>query len=248
MHPAEASHGDLGMITAEDTLLILSYSGNTPEIITLMPPLKRLKLPIVALTGDPNSLIARAATVHLSIDIKQEACPLGLAPTTSTTASLVMGDALAIALLQAKKFTATDFARAHPGGQLGKKLLHVHELWHTHAALPIVSEHLYISEALLEVTAKKLGFTCVVNAEGHLVGVYTDGDVRRTLSQQLDIHRTPISQVMTKQYKTIAPHALAVDALNVMQHHKITSLVGIDDTQKPIGIIHLHDLLKAGVV
>lgn len=249
MHPGEASHGDLGMVTSRDVLVIISYSGYTPEIVNILTSLKRLNVSIVALTGDPTSPIAQAAHAHLNVAVEQEACPLGLAPTTSSTASLVMGDALAIATLQAKGFTPEDFARSHPGGQLGKKLLlKVDELWHTDQELPVVPDTCTVSEALMQVTEKKLGMTCVVNPTGQLMGVYTDGDIRRTLNKQLDIHTTPIADVMTNQCKTIAPGMLAVDALSLMQQHSITSLVGIDERRIPIGVLHLHALLKAGVM
>lgn len=249
MHPGEASHGDLGMLTPDDTLIMISFSGNTPELVSLLAPIKRLQVPIIAMTGHPSSLLASNANIHLHIPIAQEACSLGLAPTTSTTASLVMGDALAIALLQGKGFTTEDFARAHPGGSLGKKLLlRVNELWHTGKNLPIVLDQTPVSDALIEVNEKKLGLTCVVNTNGQLVGVYTDGDIRRTLTLRLDIHNTPIAQVMTKQCKTISPDLLAIDALNLMQTHSITALVGINKNEDPIGVLHLHDLLKAGVV
>ena len=249
LHPGEASHGDLGMLTRFDTVIIISYSGCTPEIMSIIASLKRLALPIIALTGNPQSPIAEAANVHIDIAVKQEACPLGLAPTTSTTVSLVMGDALAIALLQAKGFTPEDFARSHPGGQLGKKLLlKVNDIWHMNDALPVVHESVTISDTLIKVTEKKLGMTCVVNHIGELTGVYTDGDVRRTLNKQIDIHSTPISQVMTTHCKTIQSDMLAVEALGIMQQHSITTLVGIDAQNKPLAVLHLHDLLKAGVI
>ena len=249
LHPAEAIHGDLGMITSKDILIVLSYSGNTPEIISLLPSLKRLAVPIISITGQPQSPLALIANVNLNIAIQHEACPLGLAPTTSTTVSLVMGDALAIALLQSKKFTKEDFANSHPGGSLGRKLLlKVDALWQTGTAVPRVHESISISDALIEVTEKKLGMTCVVNHIGELTGVYTDGDVRRTLNKQIDIHSTPISQVMTTHCKTIQSDMLAVEALGIMQQHSITTLVGIDAQNKPLAVLHLHDLLKAGVI
>ncbi|MCX7114886.1 MAG: KpsF/GutQ family sugar-phosphate isomerase [Gammaproteobacteria bacterium] len=249
MHPGEASHGDLGMITTRDAVIIISYSGYTPEIMSIIASLKRLAVPIIALTGNPTSAIAEASDAHINVSVKFEACPLGLAPTTSTTACLVMGDALAIALLQARGFTPEDFARSHPGGQLGKKLLlKVNDLWHTDDALPVVHESLTISDTLIQVTEKKLGMTCVVNHIGELSGVYTDGDVRRTLNKQVDIHSTPVSDVMSTHCKTIQTGMLAVDALSIMQEHSITTLVGIDAHNKPLAVLHLHDLLKAGVI
>lgn len=248
MHPGEASHGDLGMLTRQDTVLAISNSGFTNEIVTLLPLLKRLEVPLITLTGNSESTIAKAADVNLDISIHQEACPLGLAPTTSTTVSLVMGDALAIALLQARGFSAEDFALSHPGGALGRRLLlHIDELCHQGDELPLVSEQATISEALIEVTAKKLGMTCVVDAHGYLSGVYTDGDIRRTLTQNFDINTTPLSRVMSKNCKTIKKGLLAAEALAIMQKYSITSLVVVDDNDRPAAVIHLHDLLRAGV-
>lgn len=248
MHPGEASHGDLGMITRQDTVIAISHSGNTVEIVTLLPLLKRLEVPLITLTGNTESILAKSADVNLDVSIKQEACPLGLAPTTSTTVSLVMGDALAIALLQARGFSAEDFALSHPGGSLGKKLLlRIDELFHTGEQLPIISEKATISEALIEVTDKKLGMTCVVNNQGYLVGVYTDGDIRRTLTRQYDINTTQLSEVMTQNCRTIQTGMLAAEALAIMQKHSITSLVVTDQENRPHAVLHLHDLLRAGV-
>lgn len=248
LHPGEACHGDLGMITPNDLILAISCSGNTEEIITLLPLIAGLKVPLITLTGNPNSLLATTATVNIDLSIKQEACPLGLAPTTSTTVSLVMGDALAIALLQARGFSAEDFARSHPGGTLGKRLfLRIDKIWHQGEALPVVKEYATISEALIEVTAKKLGMTSVINEYGYLTGVFTDGDIRRTLTQQLDINTTMIKAVMSANCKTIKQGMLAVDALAMMQKHNITSLVVVEDN-KPLAVVHLHDLLGAGVL
>jgi arabinose-5-phosphate isomerase len=248
MHPGEASHGDLGMITRQDTVVAISHSGNTHEIVTLLPLLKRLEVPLIALTGNADSILAKTADVNLDVSIEQEACPLGLAPTTSTTVSLVMGDALAIALLQARGFSAEDFALSHPGGTLGKKLLlRIDELCHTGSQLPLTNQNAVISEALIEVTDKKLGMTCVIDNQGYLVGVYTDGDVRRTLTRQFDINTTPIREVMTKNARTIHKGMLAAEALAIMQKYSITSLVVIDDDNRPHAVLHLHDLLRAGV-
>lgn len=248
MHPGEASHGDLGMITRQDIVLAISNSGNTAEIVTLLPILKRLEVPLITLTGNSESILAKTADVNLDVSVKQEACPLGLAPTTSTTVSLVMGDALAIALLQARGFSAEDFALSHPGGMLGKRLLlHIDEIYHKGDELPVVSERATISEALIEVTAKKLGMTCVVDSRGYLIGVYTDGDIRRTLNRQCDINTTHINEVMTKNCRTIKPGMLAAEALAIMQKHSITSLVVVDNDDRPYAVLHLHDLLKAGV-
>ncbi|WP_045097407.1 KpsF/GutQ family sugar-phosphate isomerase [Legionella fallonii] len=248
MHPGEASHGDLGMITRQDTVVAISHSGNTHEIVTLLPLLKRLEVPLIALTGNVESILAKTADVNLDVSIKQEACPLGLAPTTSTTVSLVMGDALAIALLQARGFSAEDFALSHPGGSLGKRLLlHIDELYHTGEQLPLTNQNATISEALIEVTDKKLGMTCVIDNHGYLVGVYTDGDVRRTLTRQFDINTTQLKEVMTQNARTISKGMLAAEALAIMQKYSITSLVVTDDDNRPHAVLHLHDLLKAGV-
>lgn len=249
MHPGEASHGDLGMITRQDVVLALSNSGNTHEISTLLPLLKRLEVPLIAMTGNCESILAKTANVHLDVSIKQEACPLGLAPTTSTTVALVMGDAIAVALLQARGFSAEDFALSHPGGALGKRLiLRVDELCHKGEHLPLVQENTNVSQALIEVTNKKLGMTCVVDPHGQLLGVYTDGDIRRTLTSQFDINTTNMSEVMTRNCRTAHKDLLAAEALAIMQKYSITSIVIVDDQNKPYGVVHLHDLLKAGVI
>lgn len=248
MHPGEASHGDLGMITQHDAVIAISHSGNTQELITLLPLLKRLEIPLITLTGNGESTLAKAADINLDVSIKQEACPLGLAPTTSTTVSLVMGDALAIALLQARGFSAEDFALSHPGGSLGKRLLlRIDELCHQGDQLPLVSEHATVSEALIEVTNKKLGMTCVVDTRGVLIGIYTDGDIRRTLTRQCDINTTEIKEVMTTNARVIQKGILAAEALAIMQKHSITSLIVADEEKRPMAVLHLHDLLKAGV-
>ncbi len=249
MHPGEASHGDVGMLTKNDIVLAISHSGNTNEIITLIPTIKRLSIPLISLTGQPNSTLAQASNVHLDVSIRQEACPLGLAPTTSTTVALVMGDALSVALLQARGFTADDFARSHPGGSLGKKLLlKVEDIFHAGQAVPVVSESVSVREALIEVSAKKLGMTCVVDHQNKLVGVYTDGDIRRTLTGDFDINTTPLKDVMSRQYQTISRDALAVGALSLMQQHLITSLVIENEEHNPEAVLHIHDLLRAGVI
>lgn len=248
MHPGEASHGDLGMITPQDVVLAISNSGSTNELLILLPLLKRLDIPLITLTGNPESIIATTATVNLDVSIRNEACPHGLAPTTSTTVALVMGDALAIALLQARGFSAEDFALSHPGGALGKRLLlRIEDVSHQGDELPIINEKATIREALLEVTAKKLGMTCVVDGKGLLVGIYTDGDVRRTLTQNYDINTTPLSDVMTRNCRTISQNLLAAEALAVMQKYTITALVIVDAYNRPSGVIHLHDLLREGV-
>lgn len=248
LHPAEAVHGDLGMLTSTDAVIALSHSGNTPEILQLIPMIKRLQIPLIALTGKPDSSLAQYADYHLLIPVEQEACPLGLAPTTSSTASLVMGDAIAIALLEAKGFSREDFALSHPGGALGKKLLlRAIEIAHTNDDLPMVRSGVTIRDALIEVTQKKLGMTCVLGENDTLLGVYTDGDIRRTLHQNLDLSATPIDEVMSRQCKTIYNTTLAAEALAIMQKYTITSLVIINEQNQPLGVVHLHDILRSGI-
>ena len=251
MHPGEANHGDLGMITRQDVIIALSYSGNTEEILSLLPLIKRFGLPLITLTGNPASPLAQAANINIDVSVSHEACPLGLAPTTSTTAALVMGDALAVALLDARGFTSEDFARSHPGGRLGRQLLlRISDLPNCHrdAQIPIVHQDATISEALIEVTQKQLGMTCVVNQNGELTGIFTDGDVRRSLNQNLDIHQTPIHQVMTHHPHTIQANILACEALKIMEDHKITALVVSDHNKQPKAVVHLHHLLQAGII
>lgn len=249
VHPGEASHGDMGMITQKDVVLAISNSGTTAEIITILPLIKRMGAPLISMTGAPDSTLARAAQAHLDVSVKQEACPLGLAPTSSTTAALVMGDALAIALLEARGFSAEDFAFSHPGGALGRRLLlKVEDIMHTGEAIPIVSRETLLSNALLEVTAKKLGITTVVDADGILLGIFTDGDLRRTLDHGIDIHTTQIDQVMTSHCKTISAGQLAAEALKLMQDNKINALVVVDENNRPAGALNMHDLLRAGVI
>ncbi len=248
VHPGEASHGDLGMITPHDVVLALSNSGETEEILTILPMIKRLCIPLIALTGNPNSTLAQAANVHLDVSVAQEACPLGLAPTASTTATLVMGDALAIALLEARGFTADDFARAHPRGSLGRRLLlQVTDIMRTGDAIPKVSHGTFLSNALVEMSQKGMGITTIVNSAGQLIGVFSDGDLRRTMDGGLDIHTTLIEQVMTPGSKTISANILAAEAIGIMETHKITALFVVDAHNVPIGAVHMHDLLRAGV-
>lgn len=249
MHPAEANHGDLGMLTRQDIVIAISYSGQTSELITLLPLIKRYEIPLISLTGKSDSLLARSSNYHIDVSVSKEACPLGLAPTTSTTAALVMGDALAIALLEARGFTSKDFAHAHPGGSLGRRLLLlVDDLLNKDDALPLVNEDATISEALIVVTEKKLGMTCIVDHTGCLLGIFTDGDIRRTLAQNIDIQTTPIHEVMTRNCHTIPLGLLAYDAMKIMEQYKITSLVIIDPNRIPLGVLHLHDLLRAGLI
>ncbi|MFB9885752.1 KpsF/GutQ family sugar-phosphate isomerase [Balneatrix alpica] len=248
VHPAEASHGDLGMITRSDVVMAISNSGETPEVISLLPLIKRLHIPLISMTGAPQSTLALAADAHLNISVPQEACPLGLAPTSSTTATLVMGDALAIALLEARGFTAEDFAFSHPGGSLGRKLLlKVADIMHQGERVPQVRTGSLLRDSLLEMTRKGLGLTTVVDEQGKLCGIFTDGDLRRTLDQQLDLHSLHIDAVMTRQSKTASPEMLAAQALNLMEQYSISALIVVEQ-QRPVGVIHIHDLIKAGVV
>lgn len=249
VHPGEASHGDLGMITAQDVVLALSNSGETEEILVILPLIKRLKVPLISLTGNPFSTLAQTATVNIDVSVEKEACPLGLAPTASTTATLVMGDALAVALLQVKGFSADDFARSHPGGRLGRRLLlKVNDIMHTDSAIPSVPMAATIRDAVIEMTRKGLGVTAIVNSAKHVIGIFTDGDLRRTLDKLIDLHNTQIIEVMTAQGKTITPDCLAVEALTLMQTYKITVLLVVDEQQQLQGVLHLHDILRAGVV
>jgi arabinose-5-phosphate isomerase len=248
VHPGEASHGDMGMITAQDSVIALSNSGTVGEIITLLPLLKRLGIPLISMTGNEGSTLALASDVHLDSGVETEACPLDLAPTSSTTTALVMGDALAIALLEARGFTAEDFAFSHPGGTLGKKLLlKVEDVMLTGSAIPSVSADTLLSRALLEISDKGLGMTTVVGDEGELAGIFTDGDLRRTLDARVDINATPIAQLMSIGTKTATPDMLAAEALHIMEEHEITSLVVVDQTDTIVGVIHLMHLLHAGI-
>ncbi len=248
VHPGEASHGDLGMITLKDVVLALSYSGETDEITLLLPFIKRLGIPLVALTGNPNSTLAKAANIHLDISVHKEACPLGLAPTSSTTAALVMGDALAIAMLEARGFTAEDFALAHPNGSLGRRLLlRVADVMRSGDAIPKVTPDTKLIHTLVEMSQKAMGMTTVLNTEDQLLGIFTDGDLRRAIDRKIDIHHTPIGDIMVKNCKTIPHSMLAAEALNIMETYKITVLIIVDTDNKVIGALHMHDLLRAGV-
>jgi arabinose-5-phosphate isomerase len=250
VHPAEASHGDLGMITDLDAVLALSNSGETDELLAILPLIRRQGVPLIGMSGKPLSSLARLADVHLDVSVPLEACPHNLAPTASTTASLVMGDALAIALLEARGFTAEDFARSHPAGSLGRKLLmRISDVMHTGAQIPRVSEHASLSDALVEMTRKGLGMTGVVDAADQLLGVFTDGDLRRTLDDdEIDLRATRVRAVMTTRAKTIGPEQLAVDAAHLMEDHKIHALLVVDEAGKLVGALNIHDLLRARVV
>ena len=248
MHPGEASHGDLGMLTAADIVLALSGSGSTREIITLLPLIRRIGCPLIALTGNPSSELAREADIALDASVAQEACPLGLAPTASTTAALVLGDALAVALLEARGFSAEDFAFSHPGGTLGKKLLlKVADVMQRGDRMPLVDTRTPLGDALVEVTHKGLGMTVVVDTDGKLAGVFTDGDLRRALDRRQDLYDIEIAQLMTVPCKTITPDALAAQALKIMEDNAITTIVVVDAQQKPSGVVHLHALIQAGL-
>jgi len=250
VHPGEAGHGDLGMITDADVVLALSNSGESDELLMLLPVLKRQGNPLIAMTGRPGSTLAREAEVHLDVSVPAEACPLDLAPTTSTTAALAMGDALAVALLEARGFTAEDFARSHPAGTLGRRLLlHISDVMHSGDEVPKVRETATLSETLVEMSRKRLGMSAVVDADGRLLGLYTDGDLRRTLDDAaIDLRTTPISAVMTRTPKTIDSDALAVEAAQLMETHKINALLVIDGERRVVGALNIHDLLRARVV
>jgi len=250
LHPGEASHGDLGMLKDQDVVLLLSNSGETEEILTILPALKRQGNRIVAMTGRPGSRLAQVADVHLDCSVPEEACPLGLAPTSSTTAMLVMGDALAVAMLEARGFTADDFARSHPAGALGRRLLlHISDIMHSGGDVPKVRREASASEALVEMSRKRLGMTAIVDGDGRLLGLYTDGDLRRTLDDPgVDLRVTRIAEVMTTSPKTIGADALAVEAAQLMEAHKISGLLVVDADQRVVGALNIHDLLRARVV
>lgn len=249
VHPGEASHGDLGMITREDVVLALSNSGETEEMKHILPVLKRLQVPIVAMTGNAASTLAQHAEVHLDVSVEQEACPLGLAPTSSTTAALVMGDALAVSLLESRGFTRDDFARSHPAGALGRKLLlHIQDIMHTGEEMPCISPDATVSQAIVEMTRKRLGLSAVIDGEQQVLGVYTDGDLRRTLDRNLDPHSTRVADVMTTGARTIGSEALAVEAVGMMQEYRIQALLVTDEDKRLVGVLNFQDLLQAGVV
>jgi arabinose-5-phosphate isomerase len=249
VHPGEASHGDLGMITPGDVVLAISNSGETEELLTILPIIKRLGVPLITLTGNPASTLARAADVNIDVSVSQEACPLGLAPTSSTTATLVMGDALAVSLLEARGFTAEDFARSHPGGRLGRRLLLlIRDIMHTGDEVPRVTADIVLSDALVEMTRKGLGMTAVVDQDGRLSGIFTDGDLRRVLDRRIDVHSTTVGAVMTANPRSVAPDMLAVEALELLQKHRISQLPVVDDDGRLVGAFNMHDLLRAGVV
>jgi len=250
VHPGEASHGDLGMITQKDVVLALSYSGETDELLTILPLIKRQNIPLIAMTGNAQSSLARLGDLHLDVSVPAEACPLGLAPTASTTAALVMGDALAIALLEARGFTSDDFARSHPAGSLGRRLLlHISDIMHTGDKIPSIDANATLSATLMEMTRKGLGMTAVVDDQQRLLGVFTDGDLRRAVDDDdIDLRTTPVTQLMTARPKTITADKLAVEAARLMEDHKIHALLVVDAEQRVVGALNIHDLLRARVV
>ena len=249
IHPAEANHGDLGMITKDDVAVIISNSGQSAEVVNILPPLKRLGIPIISLSGSEQSSLSAAADVNLDISVNSEACPLDLAPTSSTTVTLVMGDALAIALLEARGFTAEDFAFSHPGGTLGKNLLiQVSDAINTRTGLPKVEKGTPLLSAIKEMSTKGLGMTTIVDSDGSLLGIFTDGDLRRFIQQGFPPDNTPIENIMTCKPLTVNQSSLAAQALRIMEQHKITTLVVEDNQHHPIGVLHMHDLLRAGVI
>jgi len=249
VHPGEASHGDLGMITKSDIVIALSNSGNTAEISTIIPILKRFGVPLISMTGDKNSTLAQAADINLDVSVSKEACPHDLAPTSSTTVALVMGDALAVALLQARGFTPEDFALSHPGGSLGKRLLlHVSDIMHKGDRIPKVNNNASVSEALLEMSNKGLGMTAIVDADNTVLGIYTDGDLRRSLDSNIDVHNTAISEVMTKNCRTTSANELAASIVKIMDDSSINGFLVTDEDDKLIGAFNMHDILRAGIV
>ncbi len=249
VHPGEASHGDLGMITKNDVVIALSNSGNTAEIATIIPILKRFAVPLISMTGDKNSILATAADINLDVSVSKEACPHDLAPTSSTTVALVMGDALAVALLQARGFTAEDFALSHPGGSLGKRLLlHVSDIMHTGERLPKVHQTASVSEALLEMSKKGLGMTAIVDQHDKVLGIYTDGDLRRSLDKNIDVHKASISDVMTKNCRTTTADELAASIVKIMDDHGINGFLVTDENNTLIGAFNMHDILRAGIM
>ena len=249
VHPGEASHGDLGMITKDDVVLTISNSGETGEVLAIIPVIKRIGAKLISMTGNTSSTLAKLADTHVCIKVTTEACPLGLAPTSSTTAALVMGDALAVALLNARGFTADDFALSHPGGSLGKRLLlRLSDIMHQGERLPVVTESALIKDALVEMSLKGLGMTAIVDSNNHLVGLFTDGDLRRILDLKIDIHQDSIATVMTKSPTVAQADMLAAQALNIMEDKKINGLIIVNNKQEPIGAMNMHDLLSSGVL
>jgi arabinose-5-phosphate isomerase len=249
LHPAEASHGDIGMITHDDVVIAISNSGETAELVTILPVIKRLGVPLIAMTGRPQSTLVKAAAAVLDVSVAEEACPHNLAPTASTTAALAMGDALAVAVLEARGFSEDDFARAHPGGSLGRRLLlHVEDVMRTGDQLPMVSPDTSLRDGLLEISRKGLGMTAIVDAQRRVLGIYTDGDLRRALDQPIDLRTQRMGELMTPDPKTIAPRRLAAEAVHLMESHRITQLLVVDEHNVLVGALNVHDLFRAGVM
>ena len=249
MHPAEASHGDLGMITDQDLLLAISYSGETDEVVTILPLVKRMGAKLVTMTGNSDSTLAKAADVHLDVGVTEEACPLNLAPTASTTATLAMGDALAVALLKSRGFTAEDFARSHPSGSLGKRLLlRVSDVMRSDGEVPAVLSDVNLRDGLMEMTQKGLGMTAIVDSDHRILGIFTDGDLRRALDDGADVHKTKMSDVMHTDCRTTTADILAAEAVHILEENKITSLLVADDEQRLVGALNIHDLFRAGIM
>jgi len=249
LHPAEASHGDLGMLAKGDAVLAISYSGETVELLTILPLIKRMDAPLIAMTGNPQSTLAREAVVHLDVSVPAEACPLNLAPTASTTAALAMGDALAVALLGHRGFTEADFALSHPGGTLGRRLLlRVRDVMRSGGDLPAVGPDTPLTEGLLEMSRKRLGMTAIVDGRGHVAGIFTDGDLRRALDRKIDVHKSRMGDVMTKGCRSIGPDELAAEAVLLMEKHAVNGLLVLDSEGVLVGALNVHDLLRAGVM
>ncbi len=249
VHPGEASHGDLGMVTESDVIIALSNSGETSEVLMLLPVIKRLGVLMISLTGSPGSTLATESDIHLDVGVEKEACPLGLAPTSSTTATLVMGDALAVALLESRGFTAEDFARSHPAGALGRRLLlRIGDIMHKGDRVPSVPSDSTIAEALLEMTSKGLGMTAITDSNGEIQGIYTDGDLRRTMDQQLELQSTPVDEVMSRNCTTVEPELLVEEALNILEKKNINGLFVVNEQQQIVGALNMLDLLHAKAV
>jgi arabinose-5-phosphate isomerase len=249
LHPGEAAHGDLGMVTSQDVLIAISYSGESSELAIVIPAVKRMNVPVIAITGKPESSLALAADVHLDVSVEKEACPLNLAPTTSTTATLALGDALAVALLELRGFQSDDFARSHPGGALGRRLLtHVRDVMRSGDAIPRVKPDALLTQALLEISQKGMGMTAVVDDAGHPVGVFTDGDLRRLIEKVQDFSRIVIRDVMHPNPRRVHPEQLAVDAVAVMEEFRINQMLVVDADDKLVGALHIHDLTRAKVI
>lgn len=249
LHPAEASHGDIGMITHDDVVLALSNSGETPELLTILPAIKRLGVPLVVMTGKPSSTLAKAANVVLDVSVPEEACPHNLAPTASTTATLAVGDALAVAILEARGFTQEDFARSHPGGTLGRRLLlRIEDVMRTGEQLPAVGPDASLRDGLIEMSRKGLGMTAIVDSQGKVLGIFTDGDLRRTLDRDADLHSKSMADVMTPNPKTVRPDMLAAEAVHLLESSRITQLLVVDDQHVLVGALNVHDLFRAGVM